>query len=206
MKKTLVASSALATVLAMSPMAQAQNLYGSFFGGVNLLGEVESEDFAPIGFPGYSYDIEFDTGFVIGAALGTELANGLRVEGEIAFRGNDLDQLTVNTPLGPLVYDIEGDAETLSLMANAWYDFELGGGGFQPYVGGGVGFATVDIDDEDDSVFAFQVGAGVSFPLSGQIAITGDYRFFMVTDPNYFGIDFSVPGQHTFMVGARVPF
>lgn len=200
MKNILAASTALAAALALSPAAQAEGLYGSFFGGVNLLGEVESEEFL-----GYSVDTEFDTGFVVGGTIGYELDPSIRVEGEFAFRSNDVDQATFNTPFGSTTYDVEGEAEILSLMANAWYDFDLGSG-FQPFVGGGLGMAKVEVDSEDDTVFAFQAGAGVSYPLSGGIEITGEYRFFKVTDPTFIGIDYEIPGQHAFIVGARVPF
>lgn len=201
MKNSLAASTALAAVLALSPTAQAQGLYGSFFGGVNFLGTVEEEEFLP----GYSYDYDFDTGFVVGGALGVELDGGLRIEGELAFRNNTMDQVTLNTPFGSISAPYDADAETQSLMANAWYDFELDGG-FQPFIGGGVGLANIEIETVDDTVFAFQVGAGVAFPLSSGLSITGEYRYFQMSNASFFGLEEDIPGQHTFTAGVRVPF
>lgn len=38
-------------------------------------------------------EIEHDVGFGVGGALGYDIGNGFRVEGEIGYRQNDLDEI-----------------------------------------------------------------------------------------------------------------
>ncbi|MEI9993059.1 MAG: outer membrane beta-barrel protein [Rhizomicrobium sp.] len=76
-----------------------------------------------------------------------------------------------------------------SLMANVWYDFHDFGQSFgvTPYVGGGIGLAQIQIGgklggnnliEKNDYVFAWQLGAGASVPLSDDISFFADYRYF----------------------------
>jgi|GEM_PF-2226729 len=108
-----------------------------------------------------------------------------------------------------------------SLMANAWYDFDIGMP-FTPYVGGGVGLAQVkisgDLDNtqlfqKNDSVFAWQLGAGVSMPVAENVKAFVDYRYFaadsahLKLEPNFNGG--SIKGafdSHSVMVGLRFNF
>jgi opacity protein-like surface antigen len=108
-----------------------------------------------------------------------------------------------------------------SLMANAWYDFDLGLP-VTPYVGGGIGLAQVKVSGElngarlwekNDSVFAWQVGAGASLPISDTAKLFVDYRYFAADDahlklaPGYNGgsvdADFN---SHSLLVGVRFNF
>lgn len=64
----------------------------------------------------------------------------------------------------------------LSAMANLWVDIPVGGG-FSPYVGGGLGIQGSEIADEGKATFAWQLGAGVAIPVGSKFAITADYRY-----------------------------
>ncbi len=92
---------------------------------------------------------------------------------------------------------IKGDITMFAVYANAFYDFDLQSV-WKPYVGGGLGFARVTIDaesratggslaDDDDTVFAYQIGAGLGYALSRspQRALTAtlDWRYFGGDDP-----------------------
>jgi opacity protein-like surface antigen len=103
-------------------------------------------------------------------------------------------------------------------MANAWYDFDLGLP-ITPYVGGGIGLAQVkisgDLDgsrlfEKNDSVFAWQVGAGASLPISDTTKLFLDYRYFSAADahlklePGYNGGSISADfNSHSLMLGVR---
>ena len=109
-------------------------------------------------------EFTYDTGFGFVGALGSSLQNGGRVEAELGYRKNDLDELKVDG-LGKA--DVDGDITSLSLMGNAYYDISTEGS-FSPYIGAGLGFANLegDLDDfgsEDDTVFAYQLILGGEF-------------------------------------------
>jgi opacity protein-like surface antigen len=74
-----------------------------------------------------------------------------------------------------------GNVRTFALMANVWYDFDMGSK-FKPYIGAGVGYATNEVQhglvfNGSDSGFAWQVGAGVNYPISDGTSIGVGYRY-----------------------------
>lgn len=95
---------------------------------------------------------------------------------------------------------IKGDFSMLAFMANVDYDFDTGSR-WVPYVGGGLGVATISVDtetgtgtptaDSSDIVFAYQVGAGLGyeFPLEAgrSITVSLDWRYFATQDPTFTG-------------------
>ena len=132
-------------------------------------------------------ELSFDTGFNINGAFGYEYDSGLRVEGELAYRANDFDEVIIGA-FG-LSAPIEGDIEVFSIMLNGFYDIPLGGS-WIPYIGGGigVGFVRSDLSTfgiETDPVFAYQVGAGIGYEITPSIIVALDYRFFATTDPEF---------------------
>ena len=95
---------------------------------------------------------------------------------------------------------VNGNFSMLAFMANVDYDFDTGSR-WVPYVGGGLGVATISIDTEDangnsfaddsDTVFAYQVGAGLGyeFPLQEgrSVTVSLDWRYFATQDPTFKG-------------------
>ena len=95
---------------------------------------------------------------------------------------------------------VVGDFSMLAFMANVDYDFDTGSR-WVPYVGGGLGVATISIDtetatgrstaDDSDTVFAYQVGAGLGyeFPLEEgrSVTVSLDWRYFATQDPTFKG-------------------
>ena len=182
---------------------------------------------------GFYGDLDFDadTGYVFGGAVGYQWDNGLILEVEAAYRRNKQDfggsgtaafsaVLTGPAATGPysgtshftkvddtkqVTIDGDGHVSAVSLMANAWYEFNLSNDQWKPYVGGGVGIAWLDmhglanrttrfttgfttgsstIDSGvdgihgDESGFAWQLGAGVGYEFAPGKQITLDYRYF----------------------------
>jgi len=133
---------------AQSAQDQLKGLYFELRGGGVLLDDADNSG------PGLTGDIVvesgFDTGYVVDGAIGYAHASGLRGEIALGYRSNDIDSLTIadDGGLGGLLdlgslnglstSAVSGDARMISLMANGYYDFDLGGG-LRPFLGAGVG-------------------------------------------------------------------
>lgn len=195
------------TASAQSP-AKHKGLYVSGGAGVNWL---EDSDISG----DVSGEIEFDTGWMAGVAVGYGFGNGLRFEGELSYRKNDVDRAFD----GELASS-NGDVSAGALMGNLVYDFDVSPSVI-PYIGLGAGLAVVEFDDivlaglgdtidDDDTVFAWQALAGVAFPLRDQLDLTVDYRYFQTADPDLrLGSGGKVEGEyssHSLMLGLRYRF
>ena len=223
---TITAVAALATmsIVALKPQPAAAQWYASGQGGVNMLSDADNRE------AGVSIESSHDTGWLVGGAIGRRFPGGLRAEGEVAYRRNSLDTLTVTNDggigvalgvgsLNGLSLDAEGNVSALSFMLNLFYDFSTGVG-IVPYLGGGVGLARVSANDvkvlgvtvvdDSDTVFAFQIGAGLSFPITPAADLFVDYRYFRTADPRLTdttGASFDSEYQsHSISGGVRVKF
>ncbi len=199
-KLTLLASSAIVALSLATPANAAGNWYVGVFGGANW---VKDHSFSVATAPTSSADTltwatDGDSGFIVGGAVGMSLnqfMNGLRAEVEVAYRENQVDgvwQSNTGTPTGVSTGALDIDHSTFSVMANIWYDFELGG--ISPYIGGGVGWAETELDGNylgtslsgpfsfSDSGFAWQLGAGINFDVSPNIKLGVGYRYFAGPD------------------------
>jgi OOP family OmpA-OmpF porin len=117
--------------------------------------------------------------------------SGWRLEGELAYRDNALD---LDAPDG-------GDVTAWAAMFNAYYDFNKGGR-FEPYVGLGVGAASLDANavynsgndqfDDEDTVAAYQAMAGVAIGLSERLDLDIGYRYFVAPDAEFDGFQDTV--------------
>lgn len=159
-------------------------------------------------------EAEFDTGFGVTGAVGwasdTMTMGTLRTEVELGYRKNDVDKFT-----GPGGTAASGgaDVSALSGMGNVALDLDTGTT-FQPYVMGGVGLANVEFDspadgfEDDDTVFAFQLGAGINVPVGG-VTLFGGYRFFGTSDPEFKDQGVRVDAEynsHNLEIGVRIGF
>ncbi|WP_078083986.1 outer membrane protein [Microbulbifer mangrovi] len=89
-----------------------------------------------------------------------------------------------------LVADGRGDFTADYLFVNAYYDFDAGWS-LNPYIGAGLGNAWVDVDyspsnvsiiDDDDSVFAYQLMAGLNYQCNEQLEFFGGLRWRQTDD------------------------
>lgn len=159
-------------------------------------------------------EAEFDTGFNVGITGGVDCGPG-RYELELTYRQNDFDQ--ISDPAGSI--PVDGDGSALAFMANAFWDIATGSP-VTPYLGGGIGVANVSINDlgvlglpvadDDDTVFAYQLGAGIAFELNPNMALDLGYRYFATSDPEFtdnFGDKFESEYQtHNASLGLRIMF
>ena len=162
--------------------------------------------------------ITHDQGTAFSGVVGYRFAEGLRLEGELSYRESDFDEFTLREPgsLAALLppelrqdpaaldglkgtYPVDGDLSSVSLMINLHYDFDLGLG-WKPYVGGGIGLSRISMKaassgrqttDDDDTVFAYQIGAGFGYEIGGSdnqpVIVTLDLRHFATADPTFKG-------------------
>jgi opacity protein-like surface antigen len=159
---------------------------------------------------GETIELSYDNGFGLGVALGYQLPM-FRLEGEIAYRANDMDEVSY---LGESA-KVNGDVSILSLMGNGYYDF-ANATAFTPYVGVGLGMAKIDatIDafswDDDDTVVAYQIMVGGNFALTKQISLDAEYRYFGCQDPEFdAGDGYTSEAEvrsHNLSVGIRILF
>jgi opacity protein-like surface antigen len=158
----------------------------------------------------------FDTGFNVGITGGVDCGPG-RYELELTYRQNDFDEI-FDPIFGTTSYD--GDGSALAFMANAFWDIATGSP-VTPYLGGGIGVANVSINDlvepgfgqvvdDDDTVFAYQVGAGVALELNPHMALDLGYRYFATSDPEFTDVDgFKFESEyktHNASLGLRIMF
>ncbi len=189
MKTKLFTLVVAALLLLPVPNAQAfEHMYAGFQVGMTWLRDADGVYNDPA-FRDFNFETSYDSGFSVTGFLGARVMEALRLEGEITYRNNDFDRvrdIEGSIPLG-------GDISSWSLMFNGFYDF-VNPGPFTPYLGGGIGFARIKADanflginviDDSDTVFAWQLGGGVSYALNPQMALVLDYRYFATDDPEF---------------------
>jgi len=188
----------------------AGNNYVSFNLGAALLSDSDLTE------PGATGEAEFDTGWGFGAAFGHDYGT-MRAEVEIAYRTNDFETITVTSPVSGTV-SADGETTSLAFMLNGYYDFE-NDSSLTPYLTGGLGFAQVEVDSltvtgpggtfaigsDDDTVFAYQLGAGIGFAASETVTVDLAYRLFATTDPE-FGDTEAEYLTHNISAGVRFAF
>lgn len=203
-KAIFLATTAVALVSMSSPV-NATGLYVSVFGGPNFQQDSSGVNFGT--FVGSdastTYAESADTGFVLGAAVGARLdrwANGLRSELEVSYRRNDVSgdwYHYTNDDGGSATGTIGANTSTFAIMANIWYDFDVEWKA-KPYIGAGAGWARARLDgavavtdssfccgyngsetfSDEQSGFAWMLGAGVNYEVSPGVDVGIGYRFF----------------------------
>jgi len=181
------------------------NIYGdgtwyvSLFGGVSFANSAKTRATATTTtgtFTTATANItqRFKDGFSVGIAAGKQLTDIFRAEVELSYskvKNKNLSLTTVTTG-SSTTFGIGGNTNALYVLGNVWADLDIGQK-FTPYVGGGLGVAfmknkistgTSSISDKSQG-FAFQLGAGVKYPVSPVMDIEIGYRYKSVLNPNY---------------------
>lgn len=195
MNKIFVAGLALALLAGSvaSSVAAAPYVSGSF-------GLVSASDSTLSGESGTAGDLSMDSGFGFLAAVGNNF-DGLRGEAEIAYRTNDLNKIS-NGP-------VTGEITSLSVLGNLLVDFAISEN-VRPFLGAGMGLAQIDsgsadLNNANDTVFAYQLIAGIGFPLTHITTIDLQYRYFATANPDFAGIEAEYETQN-FFAGLRFDF
>jgi opacity protein-like surface antigen len=116
------------------------------------------------------------------------------------------------------VLDASGDISNLALLFNGYLELFKIENVVTPYLTAGMGVAMVDIsglpvksgesyttDSHNDTVFAYQFGAGVGYTVSEKLTIDLKYRYFQTSDLT-FGNTIASYGSHNFYLGVRYTF
>jgi opacity protein-like surface antigen len=227
MKRGVLYSVGIASAIGLSVAAVPAPAKAQWYASGNLgVTWVNDSDVTETG-PGVAAagELTFDTGWSFNGAVGRHFGN-FRIEGEISRRQADADTLTLSTvtagnvllPVGG-TSSVDGEVTTWGFMANGWYDFPTGTA-WVPTVGGGIGFANVNMEvnrvgsvatsfDESDMVFAYQFGVGLGYRLNPRMIVGVNYRYFGTTDPEFEVGSFTDEGEyqtHNIEVGLRYRF
>ncbi|MCG8640760.1 MAG: porin family protein [Desulfobacterales bacterium] len=185
MKKLTVFLSALFLVFSVNAHANGPYV-GLKVGAVYLT----DSDLTDPNLAGTVLEVESDTGFSVGAAVGYGFSNNFRLEGEISYQSNDVDKISF---LG-LSTSTTGDSTALTFLLNGYYDFK-NNSPLTPFITGGLGYSKVELNDfnlpgsglpninEDDNVFAYQVGVGLAYEMTEKATFDIGYRYFATEDP-----------------------
>ena len=150
-----------------------------------------------------AFGLNYKTGWDVDGLIGYDFGM-VRIEGELGYKRASIDSFTTDTalvtalntalnrpdvdcgtndPCGTLPalaatdFDLGGHVSVLSGMVNALLDFG-NEDGISFYGGGGFGRARVKLFGERDSVWAWQLIAGLRYAISPNIDIGLKYRFF----------------------------
>lgn len=124
-------------------------------------------------------------GFGGGFSFGYLFEGGLRPELNLRYIENDIESIRVNGASS--VSNDQASLRAIRLMANVWYDLDLGN--LAPYFGGGIGVQNTELNasssSADDNTTAFQLGGGIAYWFGNQTAISLDYRYVSAEEPAY---------------------
>jgi opacity protein-like surface antigen len=235
MKKTLSVLAFLAVAGLANMPAQAATQYVSGMGGISWMQNMKLDVVYQDTSGNQSRDYVLGSGVNILGAIGCDYGS-YRFEAEVGYQQNDLktginstdgivDEIGENGSLAS-PYDMKGDVSVLSLMANGYYDFDLGSK-VELYATTGVGVAQISFHDENDVInpdpgytghetaLAWQVGAGFAAPIADHVKLDLRYRYFATTDVTMPGSGATMRDEaiyqtnvssHSVLLGLRVDF
>ena len=177
--------------------------------------------------------IEFDPSINIGGTGGFDFGY-VRLEGELSYKRGEMSSITSTFPSPPPTStvrftNVDGSLGAVAVLFNCFIDLH-NDTLVTPYFGGGAGFAALHLDDtfgtiasgagagsrariylsDDDTVFAYQAGAGLEIALNRRLSLDVGYRYFGTSRAN-FNENFSTETtlkfeSHNGAVGIRVKF
>jgi opacity protein-like surface antigen len=137
--------------------------------------------------------MEFDPGINIGATAGYNF-DFFRLEGEMSYKQNEISKVSEQA-YGIKYVNVDGHVGAFAIMINGFFDLH-NESPVTPYIGGGVGGASLSVSDtrgvdsnvgvlnnhifrsDDEVVFAYQAGAGVEVDLTPHLSLDLGYRYF----------------------------
>jgi opacity protein-like surface antigen len=186
MKKSLltaVAVSAMALAVSQAsaadysaPAGPSYVPYVSIFAGMSLPNDVNTTR------SGSDLSQTLENSYLVGGAFGMSWNNVVRTEVELSHSHWGANSFSTD---GIVNNTYNSDVSATYLMGNVWLDLK-NDSAFTPYVGGGLGVAFVNFDQSlagghgysgNDTVLAYQLGAGVNFALSDQLSLDVGYRY-----------------------------
>ena len=197
MKRIIVAVCVLvatAAIPAVSFALPAQpGSYLSVFLGASALQDtsVTISEFNPV--TTKDAQVQFDPGINIGGSAGYDFGF-LRLEGEMSYKNGQMTSVTEQS-FGVRYVNVDGQLGAFTMMMNGFFDLH-NESPVTPYIGGGMGFATLNLSttrgvdanlgalnnhifgSDQDTVFAYQAGAGLEIALNRRLSLDLGYRYF----------------------------
>lgn len=177
-----------------APDSRANPWYVSIFGGGNFItGDVDYSNGIT------TVQTDFDGGFTLGGAIGRKWDNGggglvARTELEFNYSENSVDTIDFSgNGVGQEMVAAGSQASAVGILANLFFDAEhLLGDRVTPYFGGGVGVNIINhnllyngglnLNDDDDVVFAWHVTGGLKFAINETASFFTDVGFHQAVD------------------------
>lgn len=196
MKKVALALGAGALSLSViAASAQAEGFYVGGYGAMNYTHD---------GYANGNDRVTYDLGYGVGGMVGYAMNNGMRFEGELAYRSNDIDTID-GLPVG-------ADLSSWAIMGNALYEFNVQSS-VKPHIGGGLGFVRGIFEtgpyEFKDTVLAAQFIVGADYYVAPDLALVVDYRHMFTEDlslgagAGFGGVEYA---NSTVSVGLRKTF
>jgi len=137
--------------------------------------------------------VQFDPGINIGSTGGYNFGF-FRLEGEMSYKRGEITEVTEQT-YGTRYVNVDGHLGVFAMMINGFFDLH-NESPITPYLGGGVGGASLTLSDtrgvdanigvrndhifksDNDVVFAYQAGAGLEVVFTRHLSLDLGYRYF----------------------------
>jgi outer membrane protein OmpA-like peptidoglycan-associated protein len=152
------------------------------------------------GLPGGSATVNRDEGFIGGAAAGYQFGP-FRAEVDGDYSRNSVKSVSA----GGATAGLGGHTQNISLMANGLYDINIGMP-IVPYIGAGAGATDLGDGTTDRWGFAIQPIVGVSYSITPQISIAGEYRYLYGVDEVHISGASINNREHHFLLSATWHF
>ncbi|SNB48092.1 outer membrane protein [Geobacter sp. DSM 9736] len=226
--KNVASFLALVMLLSVASSGIASPLRSGFYAGGFLGASVpEKSEVTTIDFSDdriFEDRVRWDPGMYIGGMAGYDFGY-LRLDGELSYRHSEIGAVT--DAEGFRFRNPDGDIGALSMMFSGFLDIH-NATAVTPYLGGGIGFSALRLSDtfgvdtrgsvqrvllyeeDDDTVFAYQAGAGFQIALNEPYSLDIGYRYFG-TDTARFGRGTTSETSlryrsHNGLIGFRVDF
>lgn len=227
MKTRLIVAILLTLIViptAVSAAANRPGPYASGFIGVSIPQStgVTTTDFVTNNT--FNDQASFNPGIFIGGTGGYDFGM-IRLEGEMSYKNAEIKNITEQST-GYQFRNPDGNLGAFAMMVNSFIDLH-NDSPITPYLGGGIGFAVLHLSNTygtdtrsnsrlllypegNDTVFAYQVGAGLDIAINRMFSLDVGYRYFN-TERASFGRDWLTSSgiryeSHNVAIGFRVRY
>lgn len=129
------------------------------------------------------------TSAIVGGGIGYQFNDHIRADATLGYRG--WYKYSGSTPFDNTTFGGSADISNIVGLVNAYYDighFDR----FTPYIGGGIGFSSNDVDtahlnvggvpvgtinSHNNTSFAWQLGAGTAVTITNALSLDVGYRY-----------------------------
>lgn len=146
------------------------NFYAKIFSGPNFLQNTTID----------GNHASYKTGYIVAGSVGYCWPYGLRLEGEYSFRKNGISKIDFVSQGSSKNGDFHSSSYMVNLSAWGCVFWNV-----KPFIGGGIGYDFQHMHSSNSRIvfsqkwnhFAWQVMAGLGFPIFRNAEITVEYRF-----------------------------